>query len=112
MSKLLCAIVQIEWQALLHKNQNHLPTRYSHGYQAKDMQITRIMIVDDHPLVRTGFRQLIESEPDLGVCCEAANIAEAIHYIKGRQARSGDCRPLIARRKWAGSDQAHAGEIS
>ncbi len=53
------------------------------------MQITRIMIVDDHPLVRTGFRQLIESEPDLGVCCEAANIAEAIHYIK-------DGRPDLA----------------
>ena len=39
------------------------------------------MIVDDHPLVRTGFRQLIESEPDLGVCCEAANIAQAMQQI-------------------------------
>jgi DNA-binding NarL/FixJ family response regulator len=39
------------------------------------------MIVDDHPLVRTGFRQLIESEPDLSVCYEAANMAQAIHVI-------------------------------
>lgn len=46
------------------------------------MQISQIMIVDDHPLVRTGFRQLIESEPDLVVSYEAANMAQAMHQIK------------------------------
>jgi DNA-binding NarL/FixJ family response regulator len=45
------------------------------------MYTVKIMIVDDHPLVRTGFRQLIESEPDLSVCYEAANMAQAIHVI-------------------------------
>jgi DNA-binding NarL/FixJ family response regulator len=45
------------------------------------MKKVQIMIVDDHPLVRTGFRQLIESEPDLSVCCEAANIAQAVQQI-------------------------------
>ena len=39
------------------------------------------MIVDDHPLVRSGLRQLFESEIDFSVCCEAANIAQALTLI-------------------------------
>jgi DNA-binding NarL/FixJ family response regulator len=46
------------------------------------MKTTNIMIVDDHPLVRSGFRQLIESETDLNVCCEAATMSEALQLIK------------------------------
>ena len=38
----------------------------------------RILIVDDHPLVRTGFSQLIAAEPDLDVCGEAADETEAV----------------------------------
>jgi DNA-binding NarL/FixJ family response regulator len=45
------------------------------------MQTKKIMIVDDHPLVRSGFRQLIESETDLNVCCEAATMNEALQLI-------------------------------
>ena len=43
--------------------------------------MTRILIVDDHPLVRTGFAQLIGDCPDLEVCCEAADMAEALRLI-------------------------------
>jgi DNA-binding NarL/FixJ family response regulator len=32
----------------------------------------RILIVDDHPLVRRGLKALIDGEPDLMVCGEAA----------------------------------------
>jgi DNA-binding NarL/FixJ family response regulator len=32
----------------------------------------RILIVDDHPLMRRGLTALIDSEPDLIVCAEAA----------------------------------------
>jgi DNA-binding NarL/FixJ family response regulator len=32
----------------------------------------RILIVDDHPLVRRGLTALIDNEPDLTVCAEAA----------------------------------------
>jgi len=46
------------------------------------MQTKNILIVDDHPLVRSGFRQLIESENDLNVCCEAATMDEALQLIK------------------------------
>jgi len=36
-----------------------------------------VYIVDDHPIVRKGLVQLLEQEPDLGVCGEAADVREA-----------------------------------
>jgi DNA-binding NarL/FixJ family response regulator len=41
----------------------------------------KILIVDDHPLVRAGFAQLIGDCPDLEVCGEAADMAEALRLI-------------------------------
>jgi DNA-binding NarL/FixJ family response regulator len=38
----------------------------------------RVLIVDDQPLLRDGFRMILESEPDLRVVAEAANGREAI----------------------------------
>ncbi|MEM7810429.1 MAG: response regulator transcription factor [Planctomycetota bacterium] len=37
----------------------------------------RIMIVDDHPVVREGLCQLITQQPDLEVCSEAESVAGA-----------------------------------
>jgi DNA-binding NarL/FixJ family response regulator len=42
----------------------------------------RIMIVDDHPIVRQGLRRLMESEPDLEVCGEAETAREAKSMIR------------------------------
>jgi two-component system response regulator DevR len=39
---------------------------------------TRIMIVDDHEVVRLGMRAAFEAEPDLSVVGEASNGAEAL----------------------------------
>ncbi len=47
------------------------------------MNKKRIMIVDDHPLLRQGLRQLIDQEPDLKVCCEAGDRDEAFRLIQG-----------------------------
>lgn len=44
--------------------------------------MTRILIVDDHPLVRAGFAQLIGDCADLEVCGEAADMAEALKQIE------------------------------
>jgi DNA-binding NarL/FixJ family response regulator len=41
----------------------------------------RILVVDDHPLFREGLRQIIERDPELTVCGEAANTAEALETI-------------------------------
>ena len=40
--------------------------------------MARILIVDDHPLVRTGFAQLIGDTYDLEVCGEAGTMADAL----------------------------------
>lgn len=37
----------------------------------------RLYIVDDHPLMRRGYRSLLESEHDLRVCGEAGTVEEA-----------------------------------
>jgi DNA-binding NarL/FixJ family response regulator len=44
--------------------------------QARPRQ--RILIVDDHAIVRLGMRQLIAAEPDLSICCEAETGEEAL----------------------------------
>lgn len=43
--------------------------------QAKE--VYDVIIVDDHPVVRRGFKQLLQGEPDLNVCGEAADATEA-----------------------------------
>lgn len=40
--------------------------------------MARILIVDDHPLVRTGFAQLIGDTHDLEVCGEASDMASGL----------------------------------
>ncbi len=39
----------------------------------------RVLLVDDHALVRTGFRMVLDSEPDIEVVGEAADGRQAIH---------------------------------
>lgn len=43
--------------------------------------MAQILIVDDHPLVRTGFAQLIGDTPDLKVCGEAADMMTALQLV-------------------------------
>ncbi|MBL8829326.1 MAG: response regulator transcription factor [Planctomycetaceae bacterium] len=39
---------------------------------------TRVMIADDHSLVRLGMRELLSHEPDIEICGEAASVADAL----------------------------------
>lgn len=39
---------------------------------------TRILIVDDHPVVRAGIRQVLDSDPRFDVVAEASNEAETL----------------------------------
>lgn len=38
----------------------------------------RLLVVDDHPLVRAGLAHLLASEPDLEICAEASGVEDAI----------------------------------
>ncbi|HKN94639.1 MAG TPA: response regulator transcription factor [Thermoleophilaceae bacterium] len=40
--------------------------------------VTRILIADDHPIVRSGLRRVLDAQPDLRVVAEAADGAEAV----------------------------------
>ena len=41
----------------------------------------RIMVVDDHPMMRAGLTQLISKQSSMEVCCEAGSPAEALASI-------------------------------
>jgi DNA-binding NarL/FixJ family response regulator len=43
---------------------------------------TRILLVDDHPVVRDGFAELINREPDLTVCAAADDRLGAVQAIE------------------------------
>jgi DNA-binding NarL/FixJ family response regulator len=45
----------------------------------------QLLIVDDHPMMRTGLAQLIDNEPDLKVCAEADNAGQALDAVVRRQ---------------------------
>lgn len=48
----------------------------------------RVLIVDDHPVVRAGLRQRLQCEADLGICGESDSMLEAYGMI-------ADLRPDI-----------------
>jgi len=43
---------------------------------------TRILIVDDHPVICEGLTQIINCQSDLLVCAEAGSIGEAVKAVK------------------------------
>src|SRR5688572_8707988 len=46
----------------------------------------RLLVVDDHPIVRLGIRQMIAADPGMTVCAEAATAAEALQQLRRSRA--------------------------
>ena len=42
----------------------------------------RILILDDHPILRRGLAQLIKQEPDFEICGEAANSTQGFQVVE------------------------------
>ncbi len=42
----------------------------------------RILIVDDHPIVRRGLQQILAEEPDVEAAVEAENVAELMEHVR------------------------------
>jgi len=43
---------------------------------------TRVLVVNGHPITRIGLAHLINSQPDLVICDEAGDAAEALETLK------------------------------
>ena len=50
------------------------PTKLDH--------VARVLLVDDHPVVRMGFAQIIDDESDMEVCGQADDAAQALRLIE------------------------------
>jgi DNA-binding NarL/FixJ family response regulator len=66
---------------------SHDPTRPAAGEQATRFAAARagkarVLVVEDHPIVRLGLCQLINAEPDLEACGEAAGAQEALERLE------------------------------
>ena len=50
--------------------------------QAAPTGPTRVLLVDDQPLLRMGFRLILEGEDDVEIAGEASNGAEALELVR------------------------------
>lgn len=48
-------------------------------------RLTTIVIADDHKVVRSGLRMLLDAEPDLEVVAEAGDVDGARRYVRGHK---------------------------
>ena len=42
----------------------------------------RVLVADDHAVVRSGLKHLLEEQPGVEVCCEATTGVEAVENVK------------------------------
>lgn len=47
--------------------------------------VSKVLIVDDHPILRHGIAQMIDREPDLDPCAEAGSVDEALEVLARQQ---------------------------
>src|ERR1700749_3068126 len=65
------------WTALLTKERPAVPTEQADGI--------RILLVDDHPVVRAGLASMLSTIPGLTVCGAASTGDEALQLIDAEQ---------------------------
>ncbi len=93
----------------------HLAERQDELAAGPEDATVRVLIVDDQVLVRTGFRMILEAEPDLEVVGEASDGAEAVARARALQpdvvlmdVRMPELDGIEATRRLLGADGATA----
>jgi two-component system response regulator NreC len=64
-------------------NQDATPIDGESSEGATSTEAIRIVLADDHAVVRSGLRMLLDNESDFEVVAEAANIEDACRYVRG-----------------------------
>jgi CheY-like chemotaxis protein len=65
-----------------------------------DKRTIRILLVDDHPVLRRGVRDTLAAEMDIEVCAEVGDAASALKALEARQrsrAHAHDPHPVSGR---------------
>jgi two-component system response regulator NreC len=57
-------------------------TRHA-GDEGATTATIRVVVADDHPVVRRGLRLILDAEPDLEVVADAGNVDDARRYVRG-----------------------------
>src|SRR4249919_929434 len=53
-----------------------------HSIATHDERMIRVLLADDHHLVRRGFRRMLEDDPDIAVIGEASDGDEAVRLAR------------------------------
>ena len=61
-----------------HPDHRTFPDMTLHETPQAAIVKSRIMMVDDHPIVREGMAQFLDAQPDLHLCCQAGDVHEAL----------------------------------
>lgn len=56
-----------------------------HWLQVKEHRLIKVLIVDDHALVRMGIRRLLEDMPDVEVVADAESGEQALTLVKSHK---------------------------
>ena len=64
-------------------NQDIAPLGEPDGEAKTSTDSVRLILADDHAVVRSGLRMLLDSESDFEVVAEASNIEDARRYVRG-----------------------------
>jgi two-component system response regulator NreC len=63
--------------------QDTAPAAGASGEAASSTDPIRLVLADDHAVVRSGLRMLLDSESEFEVVAEASNIEDARRYVRG-----------------------------
>ena len=67
-----------------------------------------VLLVDDHSLVRRGFRRILEDAPDIAVVGEASDGAEALQLAEQLRPRADRDGLRASGHEWIGRNPAHS----